>query len=367
MWKKHNFTALLVQALNHAGVHMNIFDTLKQLTDAQGVAGNEGAVSQVALELLKEFDPNAHTDCFGSVVGFIGDRDNGNPVILLDAHIDQVGLIVTHIDDKGFIKAERCGGIDRRALAAQAVTIHSREPVKGVICTIPPHVSRGKKDVTQPMKADSIRIDAGLTKAQAQEVISLGDVATIDGELIRMSDKIVTGSALDDRAGVCAVLYALSLLKGNKALRFNIAVSFSAQEELGCRGATVTAYNAEPEYAVVVDVSYGLSPGCSSIEHKCGKLGGGPMLGYAPTLNREMFEGFKKIAREHDVAYQLEIMSRDTGGTNADSITTVKGGVKTALVSIPLRYMHTPVETADISDIEAAGHLIAAFIEEFEV
>jgi endoglucanase len=357
----------------------NTFDTLKRLTDAAGVAGNESSAANVALELLREFAPDAYMDCHGSVVGNIAGNpaegththtDTVPPTVLIDAHIDQVGLIVIHIDDKGFVKAGGCGGIDRRSLAAQAVTVHAEKPVKGVICTHPPHVLK-KEEADKAMKSDEIWIDIGLTAEQARELVSLGDVVTVDGELTSMLGNVVSGPALDNRAGVCAILYALHLLsdienktgsaRKNKA---SICVSFSVQEELGCRGAAVTAYNADPEYAVVVDVSYGMSPDCSAVEHKCGKLGEGPMIGYAPSLNREMFEGMKKIAGRCDIPYQLEIMHRDTSGTNADPIGIVRGGVKTALVSIPVRYMHTPVETADLSDIEAAGKLIAAFVEE---
>ncbi|MCL2036737.1 MAG: M28 family peptidase, partial [Oscillospiraceae bacterium] len=258
------------------------FGTLKWLAEVKGVSGNEqgaGSAAEVALELLREYIPDAGLDCHGSVVGFIGERENDKPTIMLDAHIDQIGLIVTHIDSKGFIKVEPCGGIDRRTLAAQAVTIHStrsKSPIKATVCTLPPHV---KKNDGEVLKADSIMLDAGMTAEQSKELISLGDVVTIDGEPILLQGKIVTAGALDDRAGVCSILYALHLLKESD-LEYNIAVSFSVQEELGCRGATVTAYNAEPEFAVVVDVSYGLSPGCfePKTAYKCGVLGKGPMI-----------------------------------------------------------------------------------------
>ncbi|MCL2070836.1 MAG: M20/M25/M40 family metallo-hydrolase [Oscillospiraceae bacterium] len=351
----------------------NTFDTLKRLTAANGVAGSTGA-SETALELLKEFAPDAYIDCHGSVVGTVigehigrglGVRDDSPSAVLLDAHIDQVGLVITHVDEKGFIKAEPCGGIDRRAIAAQAVTVYGKKLVKGVICTKPPHVlKRGEED--KVIKADEIWIDAGLNANQAVEIISPGDTVTIDGTLTAMPGNIVSGPALDNRAGVCAILYALHLLKnvGNAKSLPPICVSFSVQEELGCRGAAVAAYNADPEYAVVVDVSYGLSPG---LENKAstsvGRLGEGPMIGYAPSLNRGMFEGLKKTAVQCDIPYQLEIMSKGTSGTNADPIGIVRGGVKTALVSIPLRYMHTPVETVALSDIEAVGKLIAEFVE----
>jgi endoglucanase len=337
-----------------------VYDTLAKLTAAAGVAGNERSASAVALELLREFAPDADYDCHGSIVGYVGGKDEAKPTIMLDAHIDRIGLIVTH-KDNGFCKAEPVGGVDRRCLAGQSVTILAdggKTPIRGVICTLPPHVLTGK-NAEKSMKADSIWIDVPCGESAS---VSLGDMVTIDGGLTPLLGKVVSGAALDDRAGVCAILYALHLLRRNKgSLMWNVAVSFSVQEELGCRGAAVTAYNVAPEYAIVVDVSYGMSPGCA--EHKCGKLGGGVMIGYAPSLNRSMFEMLKNSAADRAIAHQIEIMNRDTGGTNADTISLTKSGVKTALLSIPLRYMHTPVETADLGDIEAVGKLIAAFIE----
>jgi endoglucanase len=355
-----------------------IYDVLKLLCEAPGVAGNENggekSAAETALELLREYIPDADYDCHGSIVGTLSAKSDTDlagekATILLDAHIDQVGLVVTHISDN-FVKAEPCGGIDRRCLAGQSVTVYRRNtaavgvspPIKGVICTLPPHVLRGK-EAEKSMNADSIWIDTGFTGNKLKEIVKQGDIVTLDGGLTPLLGKRVSGVALDDRAGVCAILYALHLLKKNatsaKPLARQIAVSFSVQEEVGCRGAKVTAYNIEPEYAIAVDVSYGMSPGCPEL--KCGKLGDGPMIGYAPSLNRKMFEKLKLTAMEQNIPYQLEVMNRDTGGTNADSISIAKGGVKTALVSIPLRYMHTPVETADLSDIEATGKLIAAF------
>jgi len=335
---------------------MDLLNALKTLTNAAGVSGDEGEAARFALELLKEYAPGAAINSSGSVTGFIGERGNNKPVLLLDAHIDEIGLIVTRIDGGGFIAAEPCGGVDRRLLPAQSVTICAKRRIKGVICSEPPHTHN---ESGKALKAESIRIDTGYSKDELEKDVSPGDRIIVDGGLCELLNGGVCAKSLDDRAGVAAVLYALSLLKGKDAA-YNIAVAFSAQEEIGCRGAGPAAYNADPEYAIAVDVSYGMSPGCDA--HKCGELGKGPMIGYAPSLDREMFESLKKTAENQKIPYQLEIMNRDTGGTNADEISLVRGGVKTALISIPLRYMHTPVETVQIPDIEHTGKLIAAFI-----
>jgi len=338
---------------------MSVFDVLKLLTDAAGVAGDESEAAGVALNLLKEYAPHAEFDKFGSVIGFIGDKSNGKPLILLDAHIDEIGLIVTRLSENedGFITAEPCGGVDRRLLPAQSVTVCGKNRVKGVVCALPPHVH---KDSGKALKAEEIRVDTGYSKQKLEQLVSLGDRIVIDGELTRLANNRVCGKSLDDRAGVTAVLYALKLLKESGNSAYNVAVTFSSQEELGSRGSQISSYNVDPEFAIVVDVSYGMSPGCP--ERKCGKLDGGPMIGYAPALDRNMFERLKKTAADKNIPYQLEIMNRDTGGTNADVISLIKGGVKTALVSIPLRYMHTPIETVSVADIENTARLIAAFM-----
>jgi len=262
---------------------MNTFDTLKLLTVVNGVAGDEQSAAAIALELLKEYTHDIHIDKHGSVIGRLnsgGVRDNGKPTLLIDAHIDEVGLIVTYIDDAGFVKAEPCGGADRRMLPGQSVTIHGKQPVKGVICSPVPHV---KTDKESTLKADEIYIDTGYNKQEVSELVELSSRVVVNGELTQLLGDKVCSRALDDRAGVAAILYALSLLK-NTNTNFNITVVFSVQEEVGCRGARVSAYNADADYAIAVDVSYGASPGCK--EYKCGKLSSGPMIGIAPSLNR---------------------------------------------------------------------------------
>jgi len=335
---------------------MNIKETLKLLCESPGVAGSENAASQAARQLLLQYMQNAEIDSFGTVVGSM-QTDENLPLLLLDAHIDEVGLIVNFIDEKGFLKVSKVGGIDRRALPAQTVTVHGKKAVKGVICTLPPHVQKNE-DSSKVIKEDEIAIDCGMKKEEAEKIISLGDVVTIDADFTELQGDIITAKALDDRAGVCAILYALDLLKG-KTLQYNLTVSFSSQEEIGCRGAAISAYNINPDLAIAVDVSYGNYVG--SAENKTWKLGAGVMLGTAPVLDKTLFEKMKKIAKSKNIPHQIEVMGEKTS-TNADVISLTRSGVKCALLSIPLRNMHTPVEAASVADIEATGRLIAEFV-----
>ncbi|MCL1822938.1 MAG: M20/M25/M40 family metallo-hydrolase [Oscillospiraceae bacterium] len=345
---------------------MNLTETLKTLCTSPGVAGHErsagrsGSASEAALKLLSAYMPNAKIDSFGTVKGSIIYNENlppegPAPLLLLDAHIDEVGLIVNFIDEKGFLKVSGVGGIDRRVLPAAQVTVWGKEPCKGVICTLPPHA---QKSEDKTVKEDEIYIDCGFTKENAEKIITLGDSVTIDVKFTELQNGKVTSRALDDRAGVAAILYALDLLK-DKKLNYNIAVIFSSQEELGCRGAGIAAYGFNPDLAIAVDVSYGDYPGAK--ENTSWKLGGGTMLGISPVLDRTLFEKMKCIASDNNILYQIEVMNGKTG-TNADVISLTQNGIKCALLSIPLRNMHTPVEVIQLSDIEATGQLIAEFI-----
>lgn len=335
---------------------MDIAKVLEELCGIGGVSGGETEVHETALRLLKEYAPDAKADNFGNVIGFVGngEKDKDKPLLLLDAHIDRIGMVVTHIDEDGFLKVGGMG-MDRRTLPAQSVTVFGREKVRGVVSTLPPHVA---KDKDKAAKLDEIAIDVGLTKEQAEKVISPGDLVVLDGRFSRLAGTRVCSPATDDRAGVTAVLYALDLLKEEKELPFRIAAVFAAQEEVGARGVTAAAYNVDPDYAIAVDVTFAVSSGVSSSE--AGALGKGGMIGIAASLSRELSEKLTAVAKEKEIPYQLEVMTGSTG-TDADRISVSRGGVVTGLISIPQRYMHTPCEVLDTEDIKAVGQLIAEF------
>lgn len=339
---------------------MEIRETLSRLCAPDGVSGAEENACKAAQTLLREFIPDAVCDPFGNVRGFLGERGNGKKTLLLEAHIDEIGFIVTYLEDGGFLRVANIGGTDRRLYAAQTVTVHCDPPIKGVIATLPPHVNPDGKTA---MKTEEIAIDTGFSKESLEKRVSPGDRVTIDGDFMTLGENLVSSRAVDNRAGTAAVLCALSLLKG-KSLRYNLEILFSSQEEVGSRGAKIGAYAAEAELALVTDVSFARTPDAK--KEKCGEMGKGVMLGIAPSLSGEMTAELKRLASERKIPLQLEIMSGDTG-TDADEISASRGGIKTGLLSIPIRYMHTPVETVDPRDITAVGELMAAFAEAGEV
>lgn len=335
---------------------MEIKEMLKKLCLAAGVSGNEYEACNAAAEILKEYTDDVSVDNFGCVSAFIGDRNNGRPTVMLEAHIDEIGFIVTYIDDKGFLKVAGCGGTDRRLYAAQTVTIHTEGGnITGVVSTLPPHVA---SDSDKAMKTDEISIDVGMNAEQAKQKIAPGDRVTIDVPFTEMLGSRVSCKAIDDRSGAAAILYALELAKG-KTLRYNIEVLFASQEEVGSRGAIIGAFRSQAQYAIATDVSFAYTPDAK--KEQCGVMGKGAMIGISPSLDRKLTAELRKLADDNKIPYQLEIMSDGTG-TDADDISISHGGIITALISIPEKYMHTPVEVVDTEDIKSVSRIMAAFV-----
>ncbi len=328
---------------------MDIIDTLFRLCSLDGVSGDEARAAETAVDMLKNYTDDCGADRFGNVFARIGSFDGDKPTLLLDAHIDRVGLIVNYITEDGFIKASPCGGADRRVLSAQTVTVCGREKIKGVVSVFPPHA--GDK------KVKDIVIDTGYTKQQLEKYVSLGDRITIDSEPRELIDGTVTAPAIDDRAGVAAILYALELIKG-KDTAYNIFVSFSVQEETTEAGAAIAAYASSADLALEVDVSFARTP--DSKPEECGEAGKGVMIGIAPSLSRALSDRLIDLAQKGEIPYQLEVMN-GRSGTNADKISVTKGGIPCCTLSIPIKYMHTPTEVVRIEDISSTARLIAEF------
>lgn len=336
----------------------NLKDMLARLTAAAGVSGDENSASYTAAQMLEKYGEARVEESTGNVFFRRCGFDESKPIVLLDAHIDEIGMTVSYITDDGFLKVSNCGGLDRRVLLAQQVTVYGRERLTGIVTSTPPHL---EKDSSAVPETDDIYIDIGMTKEQAERLVCLGDKVLIENKLESLNGGRVTAKSLDDRAGCAAILRTLGLIEG-KELECNIAVTFSSQEEVGERGAQTAAYTVDPDYAVIVDVSFAKTHGESPED--CGELGKGPMIGFAPSLSRKMSEDFAEIAKTKAIPYQIEIMNGKTG-TNADVIGVTRGGVQTVTVSIPEKHMHTPVETVDLQDIENTARLIAEYILSF--
>ncbi len=328
---------------------------LERLCAASGVSGAENEAAKVAAELLGKYMP-VQIDALGSVTGSIG---SGDVHILLDAHLDQIGLVVTAIDDVGFLKVTKCGGADIRVLAAAEVTVHGKEKLFGVITSTPPHLSK-PEEANKAKGFDDIAVDIGLSSENAKKLVSPGDRITFNGNFTRLLGNRISSPSVDNRAGVAAVLRCLEILRGRE-LNCKISVMFSVQEETGGSGAQAGAFAADADEAIAVDVSFASAPGVSS--EKYAELGGGTMIGYGPSLDYGMSIKLSEIAENRNIKNQAEVMGGKTG-TNCDQIQVAGKGVKTALLSVPLRNMHTAVEVCDLEDIENTARLMAEYIVE---
>lgn len=335
---------------------MDIKNITIKLSEAYGASGREDAAAELALGMLREYCPDAVYDN-GNIIGYRSKRREGRPLAVLDAHIDQVGFTVTSVTDDGFVKFAPLGGIDRRLLPAQPVVIHGREDVKGVICSIPPHLSKGSAEV--PDFGDTA-VDAGMTAGQLREKVSPGDSITFEVKCRELLGSRLAGGALDDRCGIAAILCALELLKDCDT-KYDVAVIFSSQEELGERGAAVGAFTVDADIAIAVDVSFAMAHG--EDPEKTGRLGKGPMIGISPSLSREVTDALIAAAENAGISWQPEVMNGLTS-TNADRYSVAREGAKACTVSIPLRNMHTPAEVIDLGDVELTGRLIAEYLKE---
>jgi len=329
-------------------------EMLRALCGAEGVAGHEGAAAAVAARLLARYCGDVRIDALGSVVG---NKPGVGRRLLLDAHLDQIGMAVTAVEEGGFLRVAPCGGMDIRALAGQEVTVHGREALFGVIPAVPPHLSKGEDKA--PEWKDVV-IDTGLSRGAAEALVPLGSRVTLRTAPARLLGGRLTAPALDDRAGVTAILRCLELLEGQETCP--LTAQFSAQEETGQSGAKTGGYRSRADAAIAVDVSFAMAPGLNPQEAQ-GQLGGGVMIGVSPMLDEGMGEALRRLAGEQGIPHSVEVMGGRTS-TNADALQAAAAGIPCALLSIPLRNMHTAAEVVDLRDIEATAQLLAAYIRE---
>ncbi len=331
---------------------MTTKELLCELTSTVGVSGAEENLAEVLRRLLGDIG-EVTVDSMQNVSCTFGEGYH----ILLDAHIDEIGLIVKDITDDGFVKFDKCGGVDNRMLYAAEVSIWGKQEVKGIISTLPPHLKKDSDN--KAPEFDKVAIDIGMTKEEAAQLISLGDRIAFRRNFTPLLGTQLSASVLDDRCGVAAIILALKQLKDAPC---KVTALFSSQEEVGGRGAAVAPYGKNVDEAIAIDVSFAYTP--LSKKSECGEIGKGPMIGFSPVLDRRMSEQLVRVAEKNAIAYQREIMGGGSTGTNADDISVSQSGIRTALVSIPEKYMHSPIEVVDMQDVEQTANLLAAYIKE---
>jgi putative aminopeptidase FrvX len=335
---------------------MNLELFLSRISSASCVSGREGA-AEIILNEVRKYSPDAYVDRLGSIIAPVLPAKAGGEHLLLDAHIDEIGFIVTNIDDEGFLRVGKVGGPDLRVLLGHEVTVFGKEPLFGIFCCRPPHLSSAE-DYKKAPALEELAIDIGYSKEQSEALVSPGDIITLRREPKMLKNGLLTGKALDNRAGVAAVLRVLELLNGKKP-DIGLTVILSISEELGERGAKAAAFAVAPTQAIVIDTSFAMTP--DSPREKCGELKHGPMIGVSPVLSGRITSQLFSLAKEQGIPYQTEVMGGETG-TNSDAISVTQSGVSTGLLSIPLRYMHTAAEVIALEDIKNTAQLAAAYI-----
>ena len=330
-------------------------DHLKRLVEIHAPSGYEAPVAELLrdewAELVDEFD----SDRLGSFIGIKRGTAERPRKIMLAAHMDEIALMVREIED-GFIYVHRVSGIDPRVMLAQCVLVHGKRVLPGVVATVPPHMLTAA-DRKQYPPIDALVVDVGLPAEEVEALVSIGDLVTVDAPMIDLKGRKVASKAMDDRACIAVITTCLQMLKTMNH-SWDVYAAATVQEEVGLRGATTAANHIEPDCAIALDVGFAEQPGVTT---GAGKLGDGPLLGIGANFHPRMVQRLQDIAAYYDISWQSDIMPGRTG-TDAWAIQVSRSGVPTALLSIPLRNMHSPVETLDLKDIERAGRLLAHFI-----
>ncbi len=332
---------------------------LKEITETDGVSGFEGRVASRIEEAFSPLVDEKRVDNLGNLI-FLkkGESKASSPParVLFCAHMDEIGFLITKLEDEGFLRFTSLGGFDVRTLPGQEVTVYGTRPVKGIIGGKPPHLRR-ERDKKQGLKTENLFIDTGLSKEEVKEVIQVGSAVAIHRSYLPLLQNSAAGKALDDRAGVAVLLQCANELESVRH-EADVYLVATVQEEVGVRGAVVATYGISPDVGVAVDVCHGDFPG--ALEHEVSKLNKGPAIVAGPNIHPGIGERLVRVAREYQLPYQHELSPGPTG-TDARAMQVSLEGIPTGLVSVPLRYMHTSVELVSINDIRTAGRLLAYF------
>ena len=325
---------------------------LERLCTCTAPSGFEAPAAAVAAELLRPLVDEVSIDRMGNVLGVRRSRTPGAPKLLLDAHLDEIGLIVTGVED-GFLRFRSIGGVDPRMLPGRELVVLTDPPLRGLVAC----PAGDDEDKSVPL--NELYVDVGLSQEEAERAIPVGTPMVYRAGCFPLGEEQMCGKSMDDRACFVTLLRAAELLR-DRELDVELHIMGSTREEVSGAGAVVGTWAVAPDFCVAVDVTHGKTP--DGPADKTFELGGGPAIGVGPNMTRWMTERMIDKAREHGIPYQLEIMSGHTG-TNGWEMQISREGVATSVLSLPLKYMHTPVETLSLADMEGVAQLLAAFVE----
>ena len=335
---------------------------LEQLLDAPSPSGYEQPAQRVFREYVAPWCDEVTTDVMGNVFARVAVKGKDLPKVMVVGHTDEIGLQIKYIDDKGFLYFAAVGGVDAHLTPGKRVNVHTAAgPLAGVIGKKPIHLM-DTKDRETVVKLEAQYIDIGARdKKEAQKLVRVGDAVTFESSFTRLQGDRVASRGFDDKAGCFVVAEVLRLVKtSGKRLNVDLYGVSSVQEEIGLRGGTTSCYTVNPDVGICVEVDFATDqPDVEKKHNGEVALGKGPILARGANINPHLFELLSVAAEKEKIALQHTASPRATG-TDANVMQISRGGVATALVKIPLRYMHTPVETVSLADLEDAARLIVA-------
>lgn len=344
---------------------MNV-DLLKRLTEAHGVPGQEDLIREIVRKELKGHC-DVSVDSMGNMICLkkaTAPPKSGKPKkLMLAAHMDEIGFIVKHIDDKGFLRIQPLGGWDPRQMSSQRVFVHTAKgPMNGVLMlsTKPKHMLT-PEEMSKPPQVDNYFVDIGMDGDKAKKAVRLGDMVTMNRQLQQMG-RLLTCKAMDDRVAVYCMIEAVKAAKKHSVDVYAVA---TVQEEIGLRGATTSGWSIQPDIAVAIDITLANDiPGIPEQDHVT-KLGQGTAIKIMDSsliCHPKVVDHFRQVAEKHKIKHQIEILP--AGGTDAGGIQRLHGGIPSFTLSIPTRYVHTVNETVHSDDVDASVALLARYIED---
>lgn len=341
---------------------MNV-DLLKRLTEAHGIAGQEDAVREIVRNELNGLG-DFRSDAMGNLILIKkATRGNGGKKLMIAAHMDEIGFIVKHIDNSGFVRIQPLGGWDPRQMFSQRVNVHTREGIlKGALMfgTKPKHLLT-EAEMNKKPEIDGFFVDLGLSGEEAKAKVRLGDMVTMDRGLEKIGN-LLTSKAMDDRVGVYVMIEAVKALGDHEVDVYAVA---TVQEEIGLRGAAAAGASIQPDIAIALDVTLANDiPGISD-QDQITRLGEGTaikIMDSSLVCSPKLVAHFRDVAERHGIKHQIEVLPM--GGTDAGAIQRLHGGIPAFTLSIPTRYLHTVNETLHPDDVDASVALLARYIED---
>lgn len=322
---------------------------LEALCKIPTVSGHESLYFDQILNTLTEEEKNSldeiKNDSFGNLILVKKSSKENAPTLMLDAHLDVIGFMVTEVCDGGFLKVVSVGGIDTRVLPATHVYINGKERIFGVITSTPPHLRKGESSVPD---VEDLMVDTGYSKEKLEEIVSIGDTISFSPMYTSLLNNYVSATGLDDKSCACAILDFITSVD-KKDLEYNVYGVLSAQEETGKWGPARVAFDLDPDVAIITDVNFAKQKGVADDESiECGK---GPSVDISSLCNRKLTKNLIKLFKDNELDFQI-ICEPGRTGTNNDAVSISGQGIRTAVLSVPLKAMHTPSEVVKLDDIK---------------